>query len=151
MEKIAIYPGSFDPWTNGHQSIYDQAIEIFDKVIVVIAHHPHKERFITVDKMLYTLRDMGLTAYCTDELVGDYCNQHDIKWMIRGLRGTSDYLYEESLAKVNTEINPELKTIFFRANDKAISSTMIREFYKRGKSVVNYVPIKVNTLMKTLK
>ena len=70
----------------------------------------------------------------------DFCKEHNIDYLVRGLRNTSDYLYEENIAKINYELNPKLKTIYFRSENEAISSSMIREFLKYGKPVHKYVP-----------
>ena len=76
-------------------------------------------------------------------LVADYCKERDICYLVRGLRNTSDYLYEENIAKINSTINPDLKTIYFRSNNDVISSSMVRELAKYGKDVSKYVPLEI--------
>ena len=73
-------------------------------------------------------------------MVADYCLKKDICYLVRGLRNTSDYLYEENIAKINNEINPNLRTIYFRADNDVISSSMIRELNEYGKDISNFVP-----------
>lgn len=148
MEKIAVYAGSFDPFTNGHLSIVKEAAELFDKVHVVIARNANKKRFSNADTMrdavATCLSQEGLKNCCvtilTDELVADYCKSVKAKYLIRGLRNTSDYMYEENIAKINYEINPDLKTVYFRATNEVVSSSMVRELFGYGKDVSKYLP-----------
>ena len=73
-------------------------------------------------------------------LVADFCAQNNIEYLVRGLRNTSDYMYEENIAKINAEVNPNLKTVYFRAKNDIISSSMVRELYSFGKDVSRYIP-----------
>ena len=73
-------------------------------------------------------------------LVADFCAQNNIGYLVRGLRNTSDYMYEENIAKINSEVNPNLKTVYFRAKNDIISSSMVRELYSFGKDVSQYIP-----------
>ena len=155
MEKIAVYAGSFDPFTNGHLSVVKSAAEVFDTVYVVIAQNYEKKRFLGFDEMSRSiekcLKREGLRNCKVDVtlgLVADFCADVGAKYLVRGLRNTSDYMYEENIAKINAEINPELKTVYFRAIDDTISSSMVRELYKYGKDVAKYVPKEIETLMK---
>lgn len=138
----AVYAGSFDPFTNGHFYIYEQAIEIFDEVVVLLANNPAKPRYTEPGRMRQMIADVlqSNSAIVYEGLVADYCKDHNIRYLIRGLRNTSDYLYEEEVAKVNAEIFPDLKTVYFRAQDDVISSTMVRLLHEQGKDVGKYLP-----------
>lgn len=145
--NIAVYAGSFDPFTNGHLSIVKNAAELFDKVYVVIARNPDKHRSSDVDSMCQAMKDCftheGLNncvPLLHTGLIAELCYTLNAKYLIRGLRNTSDYMYEENIAKINQEINPQLKTIYFRAENDVISSSMIRELKKYGKDITKYVP-----------
>jgi pantetheine-phosphate adenylyltransferase len=148
MEKIAVYAGSFDPFTNGHLSIVKEAAELFDKVYVVIARNANKKRFSNAEMMCDAIAtcfaNEGLENCCVtilaDGLVADYCKSVNAQYLIRGLRNTSDYMYEENIAKINHEINPELKTVYFRATNEVVSSSMVRELFGYGKSISKYLP-----------
>lgn len=148
MAKIAVYAGSFDPFTNGHLSIVKEAAELFDKVYVVIAKNANKKRFSNAEMMRdtieLTLKEAGINncsvAILSDGLVADYCKSVNAQYLVRGLRNTSDYMYEENIAKINAEINPTLKTVYFRATDEVISSSMVRELHSYGKDVSKYLP-----------
>jgi pantetheine-phosphate adenylyltransferase len=140
--KSALYAGSFDPFTNGHMYIYNQAKDLFDEVVVLLANNPAKKRLTDISAMAAMIA--GATncqkVFVYDGLVADYCRDHGIDYLVRGLRNTSDYLYEEEVAKANAEIYPKLKTIYFRAKDDAISSTLVRLLHERGKDISKYIP-----------
>ena len=155
MQKIAVYAGSFDPFTNGHLSIVQSASDLFDHVYVVIAQNANKQRKISPEQMKDAIsqvfkreRLLNCTAVLLpDTLVADYCKTLDAQYLVRGIRNTSDYLYEENIAKINREINPELKTIYFRADNEVISSSMVRELAHYKKDISAYVPVEIFNLM----
>lgn len=155
MEKIAVYAGSFDPFTNGHLSIVKSAAEVFDVVYIVIAQNYNKKRFVDAYEMNRSIEKClaheGLVNCKVDicfGLVADFCKEVGAKHLVRGLRNTSDYMYEENIAKINAEINPELKTVYFRATNDTISSSMVRELMKYEKDVAKYVPDEVYAVLK---
>ena len=155
MKKIAVYAGSFDPFTNGHLSVVKSAAEVFDTVYVVIAQNCEKKRFVGFADMSKAIERCLLKEglnNCKVEacfgLVADFCNDVGAGYLVRGLRNTSDYMYEENIAKINAEINPDLKTVYFRATDDTISSSMVRELHKYGKDISKYVPKEIEILLK---
>ena len=147
MSKRAIYPGSFDPFTNGHLDIVKKAAALFDEVDVVIGVNANKRRtFSPVDMkqaIEQTLRKMKLTNVSVtihDGLVAEYAKQNDIPYMIRGLRNNMDYNYEENIAEVNKLINPRMEYVYFRAENVAVSSSMVKELRSYGLDISPYVP-----------
>lgn len=153
--KTALYAGSFDPFTNGHLSILKEACDVFDKVYLCIANNSAKTRFIPIDKMVSAIRETiieeGLSnceVVICDKMIADFCAELNVNYLVRGLRNTSDYMYEENIAKINYEINPNLKTIYFRAENETISSSLIRELLKYNKNVEKYVPNPIYKLLK---
>lgn len=153
--KQAIFCGSFDPFTNGHLSIVKKASQIFDTVYVVIAVNYNKNRTTNkmsmIDGIKNTLIKEGITNCIVDytyDLVAKYCKEKNIKYFIRGLRNNMDYNYEENIAEVNELLNDELEYVYFRADDKAISSSMIRELMSYNQSVSQWVPYEVLECMK---
>ena len=141
MNKVAAYCGSFDPFTKGHLSVYLKAKELFSDVVIVVANNPQKKRFTNVEEMADMIRvATGATVVVESGLVALYCKRNGIKHSVRGLRGTSDYLYEEELSKANKLIYSELDTVYFRAEDDGISSTLVRLLHEQGEDADAYLP-----------
>lgn len=154
MEKKAMFAGSFDPFTNGHLAILKKACGIFDKVYLCIANNPDKKRKYPIEEMVNAIKETipanNLTnceVVVCDHLIAEFCKELDVKYIIRGLRDTTDYLYEETITKINHEINPVLETIYLRGENDVISSSMVREFIKYGKHVDKYVPTQILKLI----
>ncbi len=153
--KIAVYPGSFDPITNGHLDILDRACALFDKVIVLVANNPNKTSNFSVkervemileacdgNKKIEVTSDSGLTV--------EFAKKHNATHLIRGLRAVSDFEYEFQLASANEYIDPRIDTVFLMARgDKTfISSSSIITMAKQGIDVSKLVP---NSVLKRLK
>ena len=150
MELKALYPGSFDPFTNGHLDIVSKAAKIFDKVIIVVANNPGKHRQYTAQWMRNRINEVlesnGLqncVACSYDGLVADYARSVNANYIVRGLRNSIDFDYEESLASVYKLVSPDLEYIYFRAEQSGISSSMVRELIKYGKDISVFVPKEV--------
>ena len=146
-KRIALYAGSFDPYTNGHHDIVKKACTLFDEVVVMIAVNVQKKRSGDAEAMRAAIQQAlkadGLDnarAVVHTGLVADYCAEHDILWYVRGVRNNMDYNYEENIAQINHLINPALESIYLRSDDPAISSSMIRELMAFGKDVGAYLP-----------
>lgn len=155
MIKKAIYPGSFDPFTSGHLDIVKKAAALFDEVYVVIGVNANKKRSFSAEKMRTamerTIKEMGIdNAYVTvhEGLVAEYAKTNGIKYMIRGLRNNMDYNYEENIAEVNKLINPDMEYVYFRAENVAVSSSMVKELHSFGLDISPYVPKPVIDIMK---
>ena len=152
--RIALYAGSFDPYTNGHHDIVRKAARLFDEVVVMIAVNVEKRRAFDAgamrDAIQATLDADGLNARAVlhTGLVADYCAERDIRWYVRGVRNNMDYNYEENIAQINHLINPRLESIYLRSDRPAISSSMIRELLAFGKQVDDYVPQAVSALLR---
>lgn len=147
MHKKAIYPGSFDPFTNGHLDIVKKAAEIFDEVFIVIGINAQKKRTFDAVKMKSamekTIQALGMTnvrVAIFEGLVAAYAKENGIKYMIRGLRNNMDYNYEENIAEVNKLINPDMEYVYFRAENVALSSSMVKELHGYGQDVSKYLP-----------
>lgn len=147
MNKKAIYPGSFDPFTNGHLDIVKKAAEIFDEVYIVIGVNAQKKRTFAAEKMKSaiesTVQALGMNnvrVAIFEGLVAAYAKENGIKYMIRGLRNNMDYNYEENIAEVNKLINPDMEYVYFRAENVALSSSMVKELHGYGQDVSKYLP-----------
>ena len=145
--KIAIYPGSFDPITNGHLDILNRASKVFDKIIVLVAVNPHKqsrfscsERVEMIKEATKDIKNVSVDAY--DGLTVKYAKEHNATHLIRGLRAVSDFEYEFQLASANEFADPNIDMVFFMARgDKTfISSSAIFELYQSGIDISQLVP-----------
>jgi len=155
MSNIAIYPGSFDPFTNGHLDIVKKGAKLFDEVHILIGVNAKKKRSYDSDLMKNaiekTLEENNITnckVFVYEGLVAEYTNENKIEYMIRGLRNNMDYNYEENIAEVNKLINPGLEYVYFRAENVAVSSSMVKELNGFGKDVSKFVPSQVLKIMK---
>lgn len=154
MEKKAVYPGSFDPFTNGHMDIVRKATAIFDRVYIVMAVNSEKRRAFDCRRMQEAmeraLADSGIRnceVSIYDGLIAEYTKHHGIGYMVRGLRNNMDYNYEENIAEVNKLIDPSLEYVYFRADNVAVSSSMVKELRHYGQDVSSYVPPAIAALL----
>ena len=155
MKKTAIYPGSFDPFTNGHLDIVKKAALLFDQVYIVIGVNSEKKRtfdaqgmMLAIEKTLQQLQLDNCTVCIHEGLVAEFARVNDIRYMIRGLRNNMDYNYEENIAEVNKLINPDMEYVYFRAENVAVSSSMVKELHSFGLDISPYVPKAVIDVMK---
>lgn len=155
MIRTAIYPGSFDPITNGHIDVIERAAMMFDKVIVVIAINSHKvslftepERFDMVKTALLHLDNVEVEQH--QGLVVDFARQKQACAIIRGIRAISDYEYEFQIAMMNRKIYPDASTIFLLPNEKYtyLNSSIIRELSSYGQNISDFVPTHVAEMLK---
>lgn len=147
MEKIAIYPGSFDPPTNGHIDIVKRGINIFDKIIVAVLINPNKKSLFTVEERIEMLK-ISFKNYSNVEvesfngLLVDYAVIKDAHAILRGMRAVSDFEYEFQLALMNRKLNREIQTVFLMTGLRwiFISSSMIKEAARFGGDISGMVP-----------
>ena len=147
MGKVAIYPGSFDPITYGHIDIIERALEIFEKVIVAIAHNTQKHSLFTVEERLEMIKEvfddnLNVIADSFKGLLVDYVAKTNAKVILRGLRATSDFEYEFHMASMNRSLNHHLDTLFMMTSKDYffVSSRTIKEVASLGGAVEGLVP-----------
>ena len=148
--KIAIYPGSFDPITNGHLEILKRALNIFDKVIMLVAVNDAKKSRFSVEERVAMIKeavegDPRVTVDSYDGLTVEYAKSHNAQHLIRGLRAVTDFEYEFSLASANDFSDSSIDTVFLmsKAEKSFINSSMIMELYQSGVDVSSLVPASV--------
>lgn len=153
--RKAIYPGSFDPVTNGHLDILDRALTIFSEVTIVVAGTGKKSPLFTPEERVDLIREVtrdrkGVKVDRWPGLIMDYARDHDIHAVVRGLRAASDFEYEFMMASMNKNINPNVETMFMMTaqNLYFVSSTMIKELFHYGGDVSAYVPAAVRERLK---
>jgi pantetheine-phosphate adenylyltransferase len=154
-QKVVIYPGTFDPITNGHLSIITRALKIFDKLVVAILNNPNKIPLFTMDERLDMIRKVlkGVGNVEVDSFAGllvDYVIQKETNVVVRGLRALSDFEYEFQMALMNRKLNREVQSIFLMTDYKWFytSSTIIKEAAGLGGDVSGQVPALVCARLK---
>ena len=157
MKKIAVYPGSFDPVTNGHVDIIKRGIRMFDELIVLIAHNPNKKALFTVEERLTMIREVirdcdNVRVDSFDGLLVDYVKRTGANVILRGLRALSDFEYEFQLALINRRLNRDVETVFLMTGYQWFytSSNLIKEAASLGGSVKGLVPDLVNERLQQL-
>ena len=145
--KVAVYPGSFDPITNGHIDILTRACRVFDKVIVLVATNPNKHSNFTPEERVEMIKEatkdmQGVEVYSDSGLTVRFAKEHGATHLIRGLRAVSDFEYEFQLASANEFVDSSIDMVFFMARgDKTfISSSAIMEMANSGIDVSSLVP-----------
>ena len=145
--RTAIFPGSFDPITKGHESIIKRAIPMFDKIIVAVGVNSTKNYCFSMDQRLKWLQDIfadcptvAVDTYQT--LTVEYAKKVGATTILRGLRNSADFNYERNISQMNAVMNPEIETVFLITNPElaAINATIVREIYKNGGDISPFVP-----------
>ena len=156
MKKVAIYPGSFDPVTNGHLDIVERGLKIFDKIIVAIMYNPAKDSLFSIDERIEMLRTSmhefkdRVEFESFNGLTVDYADKRKAHAILRGLRAVSDFEYEFQMALMNRRLNREVQTLFLMTGLRWIftSSSIIKEAARFGGSIEDMVPTIVNEKIK---
>jgi len=147
MSKIAIYPGTFDPVTNGHLDLLERAAKIFDKVIIAVADNPRKNPLFSIDERIDMVNavsghidNVGVEPF--DDLLVNYVGRKNANFVIRGLRAVSDFDYEFQLASANRRLNENVETIFLTPSEANyfISSSLVREISFYDGDIQSFVP-----------
>jgi len=146
-EKIAVYPGTFDPITNGHLSIVNRALKIFDKLIIAILNNPQKEPLFSIKERIIMIKDVlksksNIEVDVFDGLLVDYVIKKKSNVVLRGIRALSDFEYEFQMALMNRKLNREVQSIFLMTDYKwfYISSTIIKEAASFDGDISGLVP-----------
>jgi pantetheine-phosphate adenylyltransferase len=147
MERIAIYPGTFDPITNGHIDVVQRSLNIFDKVIMAVSNNPEKKPLFTLEERIEMIKEAigNWERFEVDSFQGllvNYAIQRKATTIIRGIRAVSDFEYEFQMALMNRRLNPSVETVFMMPNDEYsfLSSRIVKEVISLGGSVKGLVP-----------
>jgi len=155
MQKIAVYPGSFDPVTNGHIDIVERGLKVFDKIIVAILHNSSKKFLFTIEERIKMIEESlsGFSNIEVDSFEGllvDYAKKREANAILRGMRAVSDFEYEFQLALMNRKLNKDVQTVFLMTGLRWIftSSSIIKEAARFGGDIEGMVPPVVNRKLK---
>ncbi|MEP1088097.1 pantetheine-phosphate adenylyltransferase [Algoriphagus sp.] len=151
MKKVAIFPGSFDPYTLGHHDIVMRSLNLFDEVIIGIGYNSTKKsRYFEIEDMVKKVESVyenipGVKVIVYNELTSTLAKKHNAQFLIRGLRNTTDFEYENTISQMNRYLNSDLETVFLITSPRyaAISSTIIREVHRFGGDVTEFLPYNV--------
>lgn len=147
-KKIAIFPGSFDPFTKGHEDIVLRGLKLFDEIIIAIGYNSKKSsRYFEIDfmqsRIASTFRDYpNIRVQIYSELTAEFAKKNGAKFLLRGLRNTTDFEYENSIAQVTRHLNAELESVFLITSPQfaSINSSIIREVHRYSGDVSAFLP-----------
>jgi len=145
--RVAIYPGSFDPFTLGHKLIVDKALMLFDKVVIGLGENVNKRTFMPLERRKDIIRkvyagDDRVETVHYDTLTADFCRRQGIRFIIRGIRNVGDFEFERNVAQINRKLNTDLETIFLMTPPEysEISSTIVRDILVHGGDPLQFMP-----------
>lgn len=151
MKRIALFPGSFDPFTNGHYDVVKRGLHVFDEIIIAIGNNSSKQRYLPATLMQQIIADIfkdepAIAVQTYKGLTADFARSTGAKYLLRGLRNTTDFEYENTIAQANRHINHELETVFLITSPPlaAISSSIIREIHRYGGNVDDFIPFPIS-------
>lgn len=151
MERVAIFPGSFDPFTVGHESIVKRAIPLFDKIVIMIGFNSNKRSFFPVEKREKWINEVfahepKVTVESHEGLTVDFCKKVNARYILRGLRTSADFEYERAIAQVNKKMYPQIESVFLLTMPEhtPINSTIVRDIIFHGGDASMFLPACLN-------
>ena len=149
MKKIAVFPGSFSPFTKGHESIVNSALPLFDQIIIAIGKNSTKKPIFSIEKRKNWIKDIysnnhKIFVLDYSGLTVDLCKKMEAKFILRGLRNVDDFKFENDIAKINMKLNNDIETVFFipPAEFSHISSTLVRDIMLNNGDTSNFISFK---------
>ena len=150
MNKIALFPGSFDPFTIGHESIVRRAMPLFDKIIVAVGYNTNKMGFFPLEERLKWIKavfenDNKIEVESFEGLTVDFCNKKDARYILRGLRTSSDFEYERAIGQMNRAMHSDIETVFLLTQPEHthVASTIVRDIIIHGGAASMFLPQKI--------
>lgn len=150
MERICLFPGTFDPITKGHVDVVQRSVSLFDKLVIGIGINSSKQPMFTVEQRVEWIsnifkNDPRVEVVGYTGLTVDYCQKINARYILRGIRYVSDFEYEKAIADMNRMLAPEIETLFLTCSPEysTISSTLVRDVIRNGGNVTQFVPAEV--------
>lgn len=151
MEKVAVFPGSFDPFTVGHESIVSRAQELFDKIYIAVGYNAKKDALFSLEDRKKFINQVfegnhKIEVVHFEGLTIDFCKNIGAKYILRGLRTAADFEYERAIAQVNKAMYEGIETVFFLTMPEhtPINSSIVRDIVRHGGDVSKFIPTKMN-------
>lgn len=146
-KRIAFFPGSFDPFTKGHEDIVLRGINIFEEIVIGIGNNINKKRYFSIEVMVACIEQTfkaypNIKVIVFDDLTATAARKAKAGFLLRGLRNTTDFEYENTIAQVNKDLDEELESVFLITSPELapISSTVVRDLHRYGANVSKYIP-----------
>jgi pantetheine-phosphate adenylyltransferase len=147
MSKIAVFPGSFDPITKGHENIINRAIPLFDKIIVAIGENVDKKSYFTLSERIKWIKTVfsesdKVSVETYSGLTVDFCEKINADYILRGLRTSADFEFERSIGQTNKRLLPSIETVFLLTTPEftPINSSIVRDVHRHGGNVSQFIP-----------
>ncbi|WP_221391846.1 pantetheine-phosphate adenylyltransferase [Dyadobacter sp. NIV53] len=155
MKRVALFPGSFDPFTKGHEDIIIRGLRLFDEVVIGIGNNATKKRYFPLEVMKELIErtfedETNVKVITYDDLTAHTAREIGAKFLLRGLRNTTDFEYENGISQVNRYIYAEIETVFLITSPALapISSSIIRDLHRYGQDVDDFLPYSLSELNK---
>lgn len=150
-KKVALFAGSFDPFTKGHEDIVLRGLNVFDEVVIAIGYNSAKSnRYFPIEEMIEKIESTfvkypNIKVLTYSELTAEFARKHNAKFLLRGVRNTTDFEYENSISQINKKLNTELESVFLITTPQLawISSSVIRDVHRYGGDVSEFLPYKL--------
>jgi pantetheine-phosphate adenylyltransferase len=150
-KRIALFPGSFDPFTKGHEDIVLRGLQLFDEIIIALGYNAQKSsRYFDINLMVEKINEafeeyQNIRVVTFSELTAEFARKNGARFLLRGLRNTTDFEYENSISQVNRKLYTELESVFLITTPRLawISSSIVREVHKYGGDVSEFLPYKL--------
>lgn len=148
MKRVALFPGSFDPFTRGHEDIVLRGLSLFDEIVIAIGYNSKKNtRYFEIERMLGCIRQTfrnypQISVETYSELTATFAQKKGAAYLLRGLRNTTDFEYENTISQVNRDLNRNMESVFLITSPQlaAINSSIVREVHRYGGDVSAYLP-----------
>jgi pantetheine-phosphate adenylyltransferase len=151
MNRIAVFPGTFDPLTKGHEAIVKRSIPLFDKIIVAIGTNSAKNAMFSLEQRMEWIKitfinEPKVEVKTYEGLTVDFCMKENARFILRGLRTPADFEYEKTISQMNLAMQPLVETVFLITDPiySAISSSIVREIIKHGGEVSSFIPASIH-------
>lgn len=156
QKRIAVFPGSFDPFTKGHEAVVKKALPLFDEIIIAIGTNSAKKNFFSLEQRINHIQavfqsEPKILVTNFEGLTVEFCEKHNANFIVRGLRDGKDFEYEKSIAIMNHKIKPAVETVFFMTDAEylAINSVIIRDILRNGGDASQFLPNEINDIIKS--